>query len=207
MGHLKAAAWHEASKASMPTPKPFEEKLTLMKNQDPYESIDSTSFEKMTTKAYLSKWTPDDVLTGYLDSGCNRWMVKDISAMDRKTSRPTTTIVGCAGAGQSIKAALIGNIKLIDKSGRVIVVEDALYVPGAKHNLFSVGMFDNAGMKVAFEGRMTTITRTLKSGVKEVVASQARDERSELYPISFVKCPNENLSLFFAERGALKSKG
>lgn len=108
----------------------------------------------------------------FVDSGCSDHLVNDESLFDSLKPLKSPVEIAVAKDGESIIAEYSGTVKLVSNvNGRLIdcSVDNVLYVPELRCNLFSVLRVDEAGMKVSYENGKVIIQRG-----SDIVASGSR---------------------------------
>jgi transposase InsO family protein len=129
----------------------------------------------------------------YLDSGASDHMVNDEQYFKDKKRMENPIKIAVAKSGESLKAEYVGDIDVISVvNGKKIkcVVENVLYVPGLKCNLFSVRRMEMIGMKITFEDGNVRIENKTK-----LVATGRRT--GKLYELSlFYVTPIMNDAMF-----------
>lgn len=125
----------------------------------------------------------------YIDSGCSDHLVNDKSLLEDLRPLSDPIEIAIAKDGESITAKYSGTVKVVSRVGgkdSVCTVQNVLFVPELRCNLFSVMRIDEAGMRVVYEGGKVKIYHR-----SEVVASGMR--AGKLYQLDFWKT-NRGLS-------------
>lgn len=119
----------------------------------------------------------------YIDSGCSDHLVNDKALFEDLKPLRDPIEIAIAKDGESIVAKCSGTVKVISCVGgkrTECTVENVLYVPELRCNLFSVMRIDEAGMRVVYEGGKVKIYHQSK-----IVASGTRV--GKLYQLDFWK--------------------
>lgn len=117
----------------------------------------------------------------YIDSGATDHLVRDKMLFSELHRLEKPIEIAVAKDGETIVAEHAGTVKVISVvNGKQIdcIIEDALFIPKLRCNLFSVMKVEKAGMRVVFEFGEAKVYRGSK-----IVASASR--REKLYELDF----------------------
>lgn len=135
---------------------------------------------------------PEQPVTWYIDSGCSDHLANDKSLFVELEPLKCPVEIAIAKNDECIVAKHSGKVKVISKVNNkdlLCTIENVLFVPELRCNLFSVMRVDDAGMRVTYAEGEVAIYRG-----SELVASGKRD--GKLYRLNFVRARvGENKSM------------
>nr|GEZ18000.1 hypothetical protein [Tanacetum cinerariifolium] len=156
-----------------------------------YENVSKTCswwYPKFTPPGY--KWKPKsyvgnvnlnlvEIILFIVDSGCSKYMTGNLKLLTNFVEK----FLGLVKFGNDQIAPILGYGDLVQGT---ITIKRVYYVEGLNHNLFSVGQFCDADLKVAFQ-KSTCYIRDLK-GIDLLTGSRGID----LYSITFQDTSSPN---------------